>query len=181
MWHHWDPYLLTLFNLTGVKSLDGFIGTFLLAFLVTVIGEFTISVVFRINRRHLDGLNESLAKYSELSQEAQRRGDQASYKALNRHANDAYGHVFFNRFGLSAAALWPAFFALDWMQLHFSALGVSVPFFGRGVNYVFFFLICYILARTVFGRLKPHLPYFRQQHAMLMSYSQEGRPSTCCK
>jgi len=171
MWYYFDPYILVLYRLTGIGSADGLIGTFLVALLVVVVGEFTISIVFRINRKHLDRLNDNLKKYSELSQEALRLGDEASYKALNKQASDAYGHVFFNKFGLSAAALWPAFFALDWMQPHFAETGVTVPGYPSGANYVVVFLCCYILARIVFGRLKRHLPYFKGQHRMLQSYA----------
>lgn len=170
-----DPYLVPLYGLTGVQGLDGLIGTFVLALVVVVTGEFTISLVFRVNRKHLDTLNRRLKKFSDLSQEALRRGDAESYKALNQQANDAYGHVFFNKFGLSAAALWPIFFALDWMQPHFSETGIAVPFYPSGVNYVVVFLCCYVLARIVFGRLKRHLPYFKGQHAMLRSYGKGGR------
>ena len=174
MWDFCDPYLLALYRVTGIERLDGLIGTFLVALLVAVIGEFTISIVFRINRRHLDGLNSNLEKYSHLSQEALRRGDAASYKALNKQGNEAYGQVFFNRFGLSAASLWPAFFALDWMQRHFAEPGIAVPLYPTGANYVVVFLLCYILARIVFGRLKRHLPYFKGQYAMLQSYDKPG-------
>ncbi len=176
MWDYLDPYLLALYRLTGDAGLDGFIGTFLVALLSSVVGEFTISIVFRINRSHLDRLNADLRNFSELSQEALRRGDEQSYKALNKQANDAWGRVFFNKFGLSAAALWPVFFALDWMQPHFLESGVPVPFFPEGANYVAVFLVCYILARIVFGRIKRYLPYFKQQHAMLMSYGKRERP-----
>ena len=174
MWDFFDPYILALYGLTGMRAADGLIGTFLLALVVVVVGEFTISLVFRVNRRHLDRLNDNLAKFSELSQEALRRGDEASYTALNKQANDAYGQVFFNRFGLSAASLWPIFFALDWMQPHFAETGIAVPFYPAGANYVVVFLICYILARIVFGRLKRHLPYFKGQYAMLKAYDDPG-------
>jgi hypothetical protein len=170
MQHYLDPLIWPFYQLTGIPGLDGIIGSLVLSLLVVVIGEFTISVVFRINRKHLDRLNDNLQKYSELSQEALRLGDEASYKALNKQANDAYGHVFFNKFGLSAAALWPAFFALDWMQPHFAESGVTIPGFSAGVNYVVVFLFCYILARIVFGRFKRHLPYFKNQYRMLQSY-----------
>jgi uncharacterized membrane protein (DUF106 family) len=170
MQHYLDPGILPFYQLTGIPGIDGLIGTLVLALMVVVIGEFTISLVFLVNRRHLDKLNQQLKKYSDLSQEAVRMGDEVSYKALNKQANDAYGHVFFNKFGLSAAALWPAFFALDWMQPHFAETGVAVPGFSSGVNYVVVFLICYILARIVFGRLKRHLPYFKGQYQMLQSY-----------
>jgi hypothetical protein len=173
-----DPYLLALYRLTGIEPLEGFIGTFLVAFLVAVIGEFTISIVFRINRKHFDRLNGNLKKYSDLSQEALRLGDEASYKALNKQANDAYGQVFFNKFGLSAASLWPAFFALDWMQPHFSENGIALPGYSSGANYVVVFLFCYLLARILFGRLKRHLPYFKSQYRMLQSYSRKDSASS---
>jgi hypothetical protein len=176
MWYYVDPYLLALYELTDVRGLDGLIGTFAVALIGVIIGEFTISLVFRANRKHLDQLNRNLKKYSELSQEALRRGDEASYKALNKQANDAYGHVFFNKFGLSAAALWPIFFALDWMQPHFAETGIAVPFYPSGLNYVVVFLICYVPARIGFGRLKRHLPYFKGQYEMLRSYGHKGRP-----
>lgn len=175
--HFLDPCLVPLYGLSGVHGLDGLIGTFVLALIVAVIGEFTISLVFRVNRKHLDTLNRKLKRFSDLSQEALRRGDGESYRALNRQANDAHGHVFFNKFGLSAAALWPIFFALDWMQPHFAETGVAIPFYPSGANYVVVFLCCYIMARIVFGRLKRHLPYFKSQHAMLQSYGKGGRSS----
>jgi hypothetical protein len=99
MWHYFDSYLQAFYRITGVESLDGMIGTFLLALATVVIGEFTISIVFRVNRSHLERLNDDLKKYGDLSQEALRLGDETSYKALNKQANDAYGHVFFNKFG----------------------------------------------------------------------------------
>jgi hypothetical protein len=172
-----DSFLLPFYRLTGISALDGIIGTFVLALMVVVMGEFTISLVFLANRKHLDKLNQDLKKYSDLSQEALQLGDQHSYRALNKQANDAYGHVFFNKFGLSAAALWPAFFALDWMQPHFIETGVAVPGYPSGANYVLVFLCCYILARIVFGRLKRHLPYFRSQYRMLQSYGKD-RPAS---
>lgn len=177
MWELFDPYSLVLYKVTGVESIDGLIGTFLVALLASIIGEFTISIVFRINRKHLDGLNTELKKYSDLSQQAAQCGDETSYKALNTKANDAYGQVFFNRFGLSAASLWPAFFALDWIQRHFGETGIRVPF-SAGANYVVVFLFCYVLARMVFSRLKRHLPYFRGQYAMLLDYHKEDRTTS---
>ena len=181
MWEYFDPYLWKLFGLTGVGGLDGLIGTFLISLLVSVIGEFSISIVFRLNRNHLDGLNDKLEKYGTLSQEALRRGDEPGYKALNKLANDMYGQLFFNRFGLSAASLWPVFFALDWMQGHFEGIGIPVPFYTAGANYVLVFLLCYVPARMIFHRIKRHLPYFKGQYAMLLEYdrkeSSAARPS----
>lgn len=173
MWELFDPYLIALFGITGANGLDGLIGAFLVALLACVIGEFTISLAFRVNRKHLDKLNDDLVRYNDLSQKARDYGDEQSYKALNKQANDAYGQVFFNRVGLSAASLWPAFFALDWLQRPFGQSGIPVPFHNSGINYFFVFLLSYIMARMVFGRLKRHLPYFKGQYEMLMAYGKK--------
>jgi hypothetical protein len=64
VWEYFDPYLLVLYKITGVAGLDGLIGTFLVALLANVIGEFTISIAFRVNRGHLDRLNRPATRRS---------------------------------------------------------------------------------------------------------------------
>jgi len=160
MWDSLDPYLLLLYGFTGVEVLDGLIGTVLVALLTTIIGEFTTYIGLRVNGKHLDKLQSDLKKYGDLSKIAMEKGDEPSYKALNRQANDAFGKVFFNRFGLSAASLWPAFFALDWLQHQFMASGIPIPFYPSGADYLVVFLLCYIAVRIVCSRVKKRLPYF---------------------
>lgn len=165
-----DPVLIMLYHLTGYPLADYLVGTFLLALLTVVVGEFTISIVFKVNKRHLDKLNIKVEKMKRLSEEALRLGDQASYTAINKEGNDAFGQLFFNKFGLSAASLWPIFVALGWMQGRFAEIDLPLPFFGWEINYVFFFLLNYIPARILFSRLKRRLPYFRTVHETLLSY-----------
>ncbi|MEJ5358670.1 MAG: hypothetical protein WHT06_08345 [Desulfobacterales bacterium] len=158
MAHPLDLWLAPLFGLTASMPANGAIGTFLLAGIVVLLGELTLRIVARVNRDHLARLEAELKNYQELTREAERRGDAASYKALNRQANSAFGHVFFNKFGLSAAALWPCFFALDWLQARFDPGGVPLPGKPEGVNYVLVFLAAYILARILAGRLRRAAP-----------------------
>ena len=165
-----DPILITLYRLTGYPLVDYFLGTFLLALLTVLVGELTISVVFRINKAHLDKLNARVEKMQRLSSDALAEGDQAGYKACNKEGNDAFGQLFFNKFGLSAASLWPIFFALAWMQERFAEIGLPLPWIGWEINYFFFFLLCYILARIFFGRIKRKLPYFKGIHQTLLTY-----------
>ncbi len=165
-----DPILITLYRLTGHPLMDYYLGTFLLALLTVLVGEFTISLVFKVNKAHLDRLNAKVEKMRHLSEEALRLGDEGSYKAINKEGNDAFGHLFFNKFGLSAASLWPIFFALAWMQERFAEIGLPLPWIGWEINYFFFFLMCYILARILFGRIKRKLPYFRGMHQTLLTY-----------
>lgn len=169
-----DSVLITLYLVTGHPVLDYLIGTFLLALFTVILGEFTISLLFRINRKHLDRLNNRLVETYDLSIHAYQSGDRKSYAACNKEANDAFGHVFFNMVALSAASLWPIFFALAWMQLRFMGIKFPIPLTGWSVNYVVTFLVCYILARMVFGRVKHRLPYFRDVCATLKDYEKEN-------
>jgi hypothetical protein len=169
-----DSILIHLYRITGNPLVDYLVGTFLLALLTVLVGEFTISLVFRINRAHLDKLNARVEKMSRLSSEAFRVGDEQSYKACNKEGNDAFGHLFFNKFGLAAASLWPIFLSLAWMQGRFGQIGLPLPWIGWEINYVFFFILCYVPARILFGRLKPRLPYFGTIHRSLLAYEQEN-------
>jgi hypothetical protein len=160
-----DPFLVALYRITGASLADYFLGTFLLASLAVVVGEITVSLVFRMNRGHIDRLNRRVEKMNRLSSEALALGDSVGYKACNKEANEAFGQLFFNKFGLSAASLWPAFLALAWMQTRFA--DVEFPLFGTSVGYVFTFVLLYILSRILFRYLRPHLPYFRKAQRRL--------------
>ena len=171
-----DPILILFYGLTTHPLVDYYLGTFLLALLTVLVGELTISIVFRINKAHLDKLNARVEKMKVLSEEALNLGDAKAYRAINKEGNDAFGHLFFNKFGLSAASLWPIFFALAWMQERFAEISLPLPWIGWEINYVFFFLLCYIPARIFFGRVKRHLPYFKGMHRMLQAYDQKSAP-----
>jgi hypothetical protein len=168
-----NPFLIHLYRLTGYPLADYFLGTFLLALLTVLVGELTISLVFRVNRKHLEALNDRVERMNRLSEQALQQGDEKSYRAVNKEGNDAFGHLFFNKFGLSAAALWPIFFALAWMQGRFAAISLPLPLPGWGLNYLALFVLCYIIARMLFNRLKPWLPYFRGVQKTLLVYDQK--------
>lgn len=173
-WAALDQVLIVLYRITGHPVADFFLGTFLLAFVTVVIGEFTISIAYRVNHKHLSVLNRNMNSAKDLSMAALKSGDKDAYKAHNKQANDAFGKVFFNAIALSAACLWPVFFALSWMQLRFMDLRFPLPFTGYEANYVVVFLVVYILSRILFGMLRPHLPYFRGVQKMLDEQARGG-------
>ena len=170
LWTTLDRLIISLYNLTGKEVPDYFIGTFLLALITVLIGDFTTSLVYLVNRSYFVRLNTRLDELHELSMFALGKKDKTGYRAINREANDTFGLVFFGMAGLSASYLWPAFFALAWMQTRF--YGIKFPFFLTKLttNYFFTFLVCYLLARLFFTSLKPHLPYFK---GITMLYSKE--------
>ena len=72
----------------------------------------------------------------------------------------------------SAGILWPIPFVLQWMQWRFGDVQfpIALPFsvvFTDGVGYLFTFFPIYILARIIFKRMRPWLPYFRGVQKML--------------
>jgi hypothetical protein len=160
-WTGLDSLLIFLYRLTGWPVADYFIGTFLLAVITVIIGDFTTSLVYLANRGYFKQLNTRLAELHEMSMLALRLKEKSNYKAVNREANDTFGLIFFGMFGLSASYLWPAFFALAWMQDRFG--DIRFPLFVKDwtTGYFTTFLIIYILVRILFSMIKPHLPYFR--------------------
>lgn len=161
-----DPCLISLYRLTGDAMLNFLLGTFILAMISVVLGEFTLSLALRFNRQHIEGMEDELAKQHQLSMAALQLEDKTGYKACNRQANDVFGKYFFSMIAYSAACLWPLPFALSWMQSRF--LGVEFKFaypislVWPSTRYFTVFLLLYIFARIVFKHLRRYLPYFKQ-------------------
>ncbi len=156
-----DFILISLYRMTGNPVADYLIGTLLLAGICVVVGHLTMVLVFRVNRDHLGKLDGNVDKLNRLSGQAMAQGDEKSYKACNKEANEALGRLFFAKFGLSAASFWPAFFALAWMQERFAEVGIPVPMTTLELNYFVVFLILYIGARVLFSRAKRALSHLR--------------------
>lgn len=161
-----DPYLIQLYRISGYALVDFFVGTFLLALITVVIGEFTLSLALRINRRHIESMENELTEQHNLSMAALVVEDKKSYKACNDQANDAFGRYFFNMIAYSAACLWPVPFALSWLQSRFLhvdfKLAYPLSLIWPSTTYITVFVLLYILARIVFKNLRRYLPYFRQ-------------------
>jgi len=167
-----DPYLIRLFNLADDPVAGFILGSFLLAMGCVVVGEVTLSLAIRWNRPQIEALKQEIRRNETLSIQAYEMGDQTSYRALNKAANDAWGRHFFTMAAYSAGVLWPVPFALGWIQIHFSQTLFAVAFplslvVGRTVGFAFVFIPVYILARILFKHLHPWLPYFRTVHRML--------------
>ena len=162
-----DALLASFYRLPGDPVWSYYFGTLLVALLAVVVGELTVSLVYRVHRPHYEKLEKRVAELNDLAQKALEMGDEESYRACNKEANEAFSRSFFGNFGLSAASLWPCPFALAWMQRHFSDFEIPVPFFNVTVGYIPTFVVSYIVARVVFGRIRHRLPYFRGVRSML--------------
>jgi len=165
-----DSFLIFFFRITGYSFVDFIIGTFILAFITLIVGEFTISLAFLASKKYIDRTNEEVVRYQNLSMDALAAGDKEAYLASNKLANDAFGRSFFMKISLSAAFLWPIFFALDWMSQRFSDVEFNVAFTDYSVGYICVFITLYAAAYIIFKRIKYKLPYFRNIKVILDTY-----------
>ena len=173
--YHIDGFLIFFYRLTGYAFVDYLIGTICLAFFCVVIGEISISLALKFNRRYFEEMNKEMITKERLSLQAYKTGNVAGYKGLNKEATDVWGKRFFTMVGYSAGILWPIPFALGWMQTRFSAVEFDLVFplsviFGQSVGYIFTFIPLYILCRILFKYMRPHLPYFKGIQKILNEY-----------
>ena len=140
-----------------------------------MIGELTISVVFLINRKYISVVTEEVARYQDLAGKAASSGTNAVYVACNDMANEAFGKSFFMQIAMSAASLWPVFFAVDWMRYRFDDIEFQLLFTDNNVGFLCVFIALYAAARLIFGKIKYKLPYFRNIRAIL----DNCKPSVC--
>ena len=172
-----DPYLIWLYRLSGQALADFLIGTLALAFMALIIGEITISLAFLVVKKRIDQATAEAAKYQRLSIEALVKGDKLAYKAGNKLANDAFGKSFFMQIALSAAFLWPAFFALAWMSHRFNDIEFPLPYTHYSLGFIGVFILLFVAAYFLFKGIKYKLPHFRRIKQILDGYpGRTGEP-----
>lgn len=170
-----DPWLIWAYRLSG-HAFSGFLlGTFVLCLGCAVLGDAGYLLARRLNRRVYGEYHDEMIRRHNLSVRAIGQGNKAAYKAANKLAHEAFGKYFFSQAGVFTASLWPAPFALAWMDLRFRhvplSLPVSLPGIGKEVAYPFFFIPLYIAARMLYGRLARCVPAYRR----LQDWAAHGR------
>lgn len=89
-----DPVLIVPYRLPE-DALSGFLfGTLCLTIICLAVGDVSLRIVMRLNRRRLEELHTDMEHHHKLSETALRMGDKESYKAVNSQAHDAFGHYF---------------------------------------------------------------------------------------
>jgi hypothetical protein len=166
-----DPYLIWFYRATGHAWIDFIIGTFVLALIAVILGEFTISLAYLAARSRIEKVTGETIRYQNLSVDALTAGDKGAYQAANKLANDAFGHSFFLQIALSAAFLWPICFALAWMSYRFKEVEFPVPYLHFSFGFIAVFLVLFVAAYFVFKPVKYRIPYFRRIKEMLKASS----------
>ena len=176
-----DQFLIFFYRLTDIPILNFMIGTFHLSFLCVILGELSVSLALKINKRYVDAMAAEIEEKERLSFAAYQAGDKESYKALNKQATDVWGKNFFTMAAYSAGILWPLPFAIGWLGSRFSEVDFLVAWplsllFKDGVGYAFTFIPMYILSRILFKYMRPYLPYFRSVQKMLDAADKSSPP-----
>jgi hypothetical protein len=161
-----DALLIAPFRLPQDAFCGFLVGSFCLAMVCVVLGEWMLSMAIRFNQGHLRNLKEEIAQREQLSMQAYGMGDREGYQAFNKEANDAWGRHFFTMAAYSAGMLWPVPFALAWLHSRFAGVSFELAWplsliVGQTVSYPFIFIPMYILARILFGHARRWLPYFK--------------------
>ncbi len=153
-----DTFLIFPYRLFEHPLVAFFAGTAMLCVWTVLLGELTVPLLLRFNRRHLQRQKKEMVRMHNLSIKAILAKDKPSYTACNKVANEAFGRYFFAMFGLSAASLWPAPFALGWLATRFGAVELellfALPLIGRSAGYATVFVPMYILTRILMSKLK---------------------------
>ncbi len=164
-----DPLLIlpykAMLAMGGGSLLAFFAGTLVLVLASTVVGELTMAGIYWINRRHFAELRREMVMHNNLSVRALVQKDKPSYSACNKMANEYFGRNLFSGFTLFASSLWPAFFAMAWMNTRFGAL--ALPVWGFELRYHSVFICLYVPARIIFGLNKKRIWPFNHIKAFI--------------
>jgi hypothetical protein len=162
-----DPYLIWFYRLPGNAYAGFFLGTFVLAVICLVLGDVTFALAARLQGNHLDKIATEASKYQDISIGAAKAGDQTSFRAANKLANEAFGLSFFSLMALAMARLWPIPFALAWMQYRFLDVDFPIPGTNWSLGFIGMFIIIYIAAYLLLKQAKYMISYFRRLKEML--------------
>ncbi|MFO7737674.1 MAG: hypothetical protein R6V46_04315 [Desulfatiglandaceae bacterium] len=152
-----DPVLIHPYRWFDNPTLSWWLGTFIVSLWAAAIGEATSAIVKRVNRKFVKERMDETAMYQDRSINALKSGDKKAYRQINKLANEAFGKSFFLMIAMGMASLWPAFFAAAWLQKRFGDIRFPFPLMAEGLNFVPYFIVCYILARIIVGKSRKHL------------------------
>lgn len=156
-----DPVFIWMFRFPAPPVLAFAIGLFLMAIVLTMIGELSLAGAYFLNRKHFARIHREMVINNNNSVRALAKADKKSYTACNSLANDAFGQNFFSGLALFASSVWPVAFAMGWLSVRYGGVEFPLPFVERTVGPNFYFVPLYIIVRIAFSYAKPYIPVYR--------------------
>jgi len=161
-----DPLLIASFRLPESPLAGYYLGTGMLALACVILGLISMELAYLFNRNHYEAQEAETVRMHNLSIRAIAAKDKESYKAANSLANESFGRGFFAGAALFSVSLWPAPFALGWMDSRFAEVKLQLPGTGLDLGYTFVFIGMYIVLRILVSRLTSRLPLLSRLRAM---------------
>jgi hypothetical protein len=157
-----DPWLIAPYRWPGSALLGYLLGTSVLVLQCVLVGDLVMMGVAAVHRGRLSELRRDMNRHHALSEEALKRGDKESYKAVNKQGLEAFGYSFSLGGALFCVSLLPVPFALGWMHLRFAEAPIEIPFLGISLNYFASFLLLYVAIRVLYGVSMRRIPLYRR-------------------
>lgn len=152
-----DPFLIEPYRWFQNPMMGWYFGTFIVAIWTVIMGDITLAIAYRLNSSYVKKVLEKTDYYHEQSLKAKSAGDEDSYKKINRLANEEFGRSFFLLLAMGMGSLWPAFFAVAWLNERFGhIIFFQLPEWmgGYGINFIGPFVCLYIIARFFISKVK---------------------------
>jgi len=160
-----DPWFIAPYRWISPAYAGFLLGTILLALQCVLLGDLSATLVMYLNKKYLRKMQDSMNRHHTLSEEALKRGDKESFKAVNKQAMDAFGHSFSLGAAIFCVSIWPMPFALAWMNTRFFdaplELPFSLPFLGNSVEFFPAFLLLYIATRITYSSILSRCSWYR--------------------
>jgi hypothetical protein len=152
-----DPFLIAPYRLLANPVAGWWLGTAVLCLWCTILGEATLAVVHRFNRKYIERENRLMVEGQAKSWEALQAGDKLAYKGFNDQANESFGKGFFMGIAMGSSSLWPAFLAMAWLAWRFGQVQIPLPFADWGLGYAAGFISLYLAMRILWALARKHL------------------------
>ncbi len=155
-----DPILIAPYRWFSNPLLGWTVGTFTLCLWAVLLGDLTILLAFKMNEKYIRNLLKNTDYYHEQSMKAKSMGDETAYRKINWLANEEFGKSFFALIAMGMGSLWPAFFAVAWLNERFGQMTFFVlPQWAGGyqINFIGPSLGLYIIARYAYTRSKKYI------------------------
>ncbi len=147
-----DSIAILPFRLLAEPVTAFWLGSAILALVSLLLGQSTVKIAMYANgaflNQHVQDARKFENTYLGMLKNGEARHDRSGVNGL---ANEAFGKAFFMGISISAASLWPVFFAAGWIDSRFTGIRLPLTGFENGLSNVAPLVITYIALYIVYA------------------------------